>query len=77
VAELMEKLILRPVDGNGTEVEPDQLPVAQPDFAASGAEEILLGCTETDLLVGQADTPLPFYDTTRLHAERAVELALA
>jgi mannose-6-phosphate isomerase-like protein (cupin superfamily) len=42
-----------------------------------GAEAILFGCTEIDLLVGPDDSPLPVFDTTRLHAERAVELALA
>ena len=42
-----------------------------------GAEAILLGCTEIDLLVGPADSPVPVFDTTRLHAERAVEIALA
>jgi amino-acid racemase len=41
-----------------------------------GAEAILLGCTELDLLVGPDDSPVPVFDTTRLHAERAVELAL-
>jgi mannose-6-phosphate isomerase-like protein (cupin superfamily) len=41
-----------------------------------GAEAILLGCTEIDLLVGPDDSPVPIFDTTRLHAERAVELAL-
>jgi aspartate racemase len=41
-----------------------------------GAEAILLGCTEIDLLVGPDDSPVPVFDTTRLHAERAVELAL-
>jgi aspartate racemase len=42
-----------------------------------GAEAILFGCTEIDLLVGSDDSPVPVFDTTRLHAERAVELALA
>jgi amino-acid racemase len=46
-------------------------------LADRGAEGILLGCTEIDLLVGPADAPVPVFDTTRLHAERAVELALA
>lgn len=46
-------------------------------LADSGAEGILLGCTEIDLLVGAEDSPVPVFDTTRLHAERAVELALA
>jgi aspartate racemase len=42
-----------------------------------GAEAVLLGCTEIDLLVGEGDASVPLFDTTRLHAERAVELALA
>jgi aspartate racemase len=46
-------------------------------LADDGAEGILLGCTEIDLLVTQADSPVPVFDTTRLHARRAVELALA
>jgi aspartate racemase len=46
-------------------------------LADRGAEGILLGCTEIDLLVGADDSPVPVFDTTRLHAERAVTLALA
>jgi aspartate racemase len=47
------------------------------DLADRGAEGILFGCTEIDLLVGPADSPVTVFDSTRLHAERAVELALA
>ena len=47
------------------------------DLADEGAQGILLGCTEIDLLVSGEDSPVPVYDTTRLHAERAVTLALA
>src|SRR4051812_40370029 len=46
-------------------------------LADDGAQAILLGCTEIDLLVGPEDSPVPVFDTTRLHAERAVDLALA
>jgi len=42
-----------------------------------GAEGILLGCTELDLLVGPGDAPVPIFDTTTLHAQHAVDLALA
>jgi aspartate racemase len=42
-----------------------------------GAQGILLGCTEIDLLVGPADAAVPVYDTTALHCARAVDLALA
>ncbi len=41
-----------------------------------GAEAVILGCTEIALLVGQADATVPLYDTTAIHAKRAVELAL-
>jgi aspartate racemase len=46
-------------------------------LADRGAEAILLGCTEIDLLVGPQDATVPVFDTTRLHAERIVDLALA
>jgi aspartate racemase len=46
-------------------------------LADRGAEAILLGCTEIDLLVDASDSPLPVFDTTRIHVEKAVELALA
>jgi aspartate racemase len=46
------------------------------ELAGRGAQGILLGCTEIDLLVGPADSPVPTFDTTALHARRAVELAL-
>jgi len=41
-----------------------------------GAEAIILGCTEIMLLIGQEDSPVPVFDTTRLHAEAAVDWAL-
>jgi aspartate racemase len=41
-----------------------------------GAQGILLGCTEIDLLVGADDASVPVFDTTALHARAAVELAL-
>lgn len=42
-----------------------------------GAEAVILGCTEIMLLVGAEDSPVPLYDTTAIHAEAAVELALS
>ena len=41
----------------------------------SGAEAIILGCTEIPLLISQNDTEMPIFDTTTLHAAHAVELA--
>jgi aspartate racemase len=45
-------------------------------LAEAGAEGIILGCTEIGLLISQADSRLPLFDTTRIHALAAVEYAL-
>ncbi len=45
------------------------------DMARQGMEAIILGCTELSLLIEPADTPLPLYDTTRLHAEAILAFA--
>jgi len=42
-----------------------------------GAEAVILGCTEIMLLVRPEDSPVPVFDTTRIHAEAAVDRALA
>jgi aspartate racemase len=42
----------------------------------SGAEAVILGCTEIMLLVGADDSAVPLFDTTTLHAEAALSLAL-
>lgn len=47
------------------------------NLQARGAEGIILGCTEIALLVGQEKTEIPLFDTARIHAEKAVEVALA
>lgn len=41
-----------------------------------GAQAVILGCTEIGLLIRQADTSVPLYDTTEIHAAQAVEQAL-
>jgi aspartate racemase len=41
-----------------------------------GAEGVILGCTEIELLIEQKDSPVPVFPTTRLHAELAVDHAL-
>lgn len=42
----------------------------------AGAQGVVLGCTEIELLVGQADSPVPVFPTTRLHVAAAVEKAV-
>lgn len=42
-----------------------------------GAQGIILGCTEIELLISPHDTDLPVFATTRLHAQAAVTAALS
>jgi len=46
------------------------------DLANNGAEAVILGCTEIGMLVNQIDTTVKLYDTTAIHAEKAVEYAI-
>jgi len=41
-----------------------------------GARGVILGCTEIPLLVSQEDVSIKLFDTARIHAEKALELAL-
>ena len=47
------------------------------DLAEQGAEGVILGCTEIGLLISQADSPIPVYDTTAIHAAAAVNFLLS
>jgi aspartate racemase len=42
----------------------------------AGAQGIIYGCTEIDLLVGPDDASVPVFDSTRIHVEQAVDWAL-
>ena len=44
---------------------------------AQGAEAVILGCTEIGMLVEQADTDVKLFDTTAIHAAKAVEFAVS
>ncbi len=46
------------------------------ELGKQGAQGVVLGCTEIPLLVQPGDSPLPLYDTIRLHVEAAVDFAL-
>lgn len=43
---------------------------------STGAQGVILGCTEIPLLIHSGDVAIPTFDTTRIHAESAVEFAL-
>ena len=45
-------------------------------LVAAGAEAVILGCTEIELLIGPGDVAVPVFPTTRLHVEAAVSAAL-
>jgi aspartate racemase len=43
---------------------------------AQGAQGVILGCTEIPLLISDTDVNIPTFNTTKIHAEKAVEWAL-
>jgi aspartate racemase len=45
-------------------------------LSEQGAEAVILGCTEIGILVNQADTSVRLFDTTGIHADKAVEYAI-
>ncbi len=45
-------------------------------LAGRGAEGIILGCTELPFLIRPEDTTLPLFNTTNIHAQKALDLAL-
>jgi aspartate racemase len=47
------------------------------DLASRGAEAVILGCTEIGLLIQPSDTTVALYDTTKIHADAALEFMFA
>lgn len=45
-------------------------------LAAAGAQGVILGCTEIGMLIREADTALPVFDTTQIHATKAALLSI-
>ena len=46
------------------------------ELVADGADGVILGCTEIELLIGPDDSPVPVLPTTRIHATAALDVAL-
>jgi aspartate racemase len=46
-------------------------------LVAAGADGVVAGCTEIELLVGPDDVAVPYFPTARLHALAAVEFMLS
>ena len=47
------------------------------DLIGQGAQGVIAGCTEIELLIGQADLTVPLFPTARIHAEAAAEFAVS
>ena len=65
------------VAGTVSDASREQYRRIMQDLVDQGAQAIILGCTEIMLLVGEKDCCVPVFDTTTLHAEAAVDRALA
>jgi aspartate racemase len=46
-------------------------------LVAEGAEAVILGCTELSMILSPPDSPVPLWDTARIHATAAADYALA
>lgn len=46
-------------------------------LADGGAQGIIMGCTEITMLIDQSDSPVPLFDTTKIHVEAALEQIFA
>lgn len=44
---------------------------------AQGAEGVILGCTELPMLIPDNEVATPTFDTTKIHAQKAVDFALS
>ena len=69
---IYNELCLGTIDNNSKQ---QYLRIIQ-QLADQGAEGVILGCTEIGLLVKQEDTKVKLFDTTFIHANKAVERAL-
>jgi len=65
------------VQGEIKEASRDIYKIIIDNLARQGAEGVILGCTEIPLLIKSDDVNIPIFDTTTIHAEKAVEWALS
>lgn len=69
---IYKELVLGNIENNSREVYKRIIK----DLENKGAEGVILGCTEIPLLIKQDDVDIPIFNTTKIHAESAVEIAL-
>jgi aspartate racemase len=76
--ELVHRVIYEELcRGIFTDASRERVAAVLADLAGGGAEGVILGCTEIELLVRPGDCAVPVLPTTALHATAAVEAALA
>lgn len=59
-----------------TEASRDEYRAVIGRLIEAGAQGVILGCTEIELLIDAGDSPVPVFPTTQLHARAAVDAAL-
>ncbi len=69
---IFEELVFGEIDNGSHRTLVDTIDI----LADQGAEGAILGCTELSLILDEDDARIPGFDTTRIHAEAAVEAAL-
>lgn len=69
---IYEELVLGIIQTESREIYKEIIKRLQDD----GAEGVILGCTEIPLLITQDDVEIPIFDTTTIHARKAVEWAI-
>ncbi|WP_233558639.1 aspartate/glutamate racemase family protein [Aquimarina sp. BL5] len=69
---IYKELVLGNIENNSREVYKRIIK----DLENKGAEGVILGCTEIPLLIEQDDVDIPIFNTTKIHAESAVKIAL-
>jgi aspartate racemase len=53
------------------------LGIARRMITQTGADSLVLGCTELPLIIGEGDLEVPLLDTTQIHIQKIVELISA
>lgn len=69
---IYNELVHGQINANSREIYKDVIN----NLAKRGAEGVILGCTEIPLLISESDVDIPIFDTTKIHAEKAVEWSL-
>nr|MBP9583859.1 amino acid racemase [Bacteroidales bacterium] len=64
------------IKGIISEESRDRFKVIINSLREQGAEGVILGCTEIPLLIREGDVDIPIFDTTKIHAYKAVDFAI-